>query len=167
MKYEKTGLYKKWDFLFFFVTKFNNSWRFSVKRLILYYIVWFHLDWSQPAAIIPILGLWQGWGFCGFFLICGFFWAANAGLWMGTYQLQEIAWNLDLSRVEVEWNLPCHRTGCCFFFSKSVPIPVGSRSIICSFYEAICNSFNFIVVRKIDDEILKSANTDEEEGNIL
>ena len=51
------------------------------------------------------------------------FLAANAGLWMGTYQLQEIAWNLDLSRVEVEWNLPCHRTSCWFFFSKSVPFP--------------------------------------------
>ena len=55
------------------------------------------------------------------------FLAANAGLWMCTYQLQEIAWNLELSRVEVEWNLPCHRTSCCFFFfSKSVPIPVYS-----------------------------------------
>ena len=50
------------------------------------------------------------------------FLAANAGLWMCTYQLQEIAWNLELSRVEVEWNLPCHRTSCCFFF-KICPHP--------------------------------------------
>ena len=48
------------------------------------------------------------------------FLAAKAGLWMGTYQ-QKIAWNLDLSRVEVEWNLPCHRTSCCFFFKICPP----------------------------------------------
>ena len=55
-------------------------------------------------------------------LLEALFLAANAGLWMCTYQLQEIAWNLELSRVEVEWNLPCHRTSCCFFF-KICPHP--------------------------------------------
>ena len=56
------------------------------------------------------------------------FLAANAGLWMGTYQLQEIAWNLDLSRVEVEWNLPCHRTSCCFVF-KICPHPCSRENV--------------------------------------
>ena len=50
------------------------------------------------------------------------FLAANAGLWIRIYQLQEIAWNLDLSRMEVEWNLPCHSTSFCFFF-KICPHP--------------------------------------------
>ena len=61
------------------------------------------------------------------------FLAANAGLWISTYQLQEIAWNLDLSRVEVEWNLPCHRTSCCFFF-KIFPHPCIVTALVCYLY---------------------------------
>ena len=81
-----------------------------------------------PCNIRKILGFHE-------WLLKALFLAANAGLWIGTYQLQEIAWNLELSKVEVEWNLPwqsdCHRTSF-FFFSKSVPIPA-----VCSLVKAV------------------------------
>ena len=79
----------------------------------------------------------QGWGFGRFFRICGLkkkFLAANAGLWMGTYQLQEIV-----------WNLPCRRTSCCFFFKICPPIP--DDDIVCfSPYSLYAYTFSKILL---------------------
>ena len=65
----------------------------------------------------------QGWGFCGFFSICRFFWggAANAGLGMGTYQLHVIACYLDLRGVGKKLNLRCRSTNCWVFFQNLSP----------------------------------------------
>ena len=66
-----------------------------------------------------------GMGILGIFShLQNFLCTANAGLCMITYHLHVIACNLYLSRVGVKLYTPCHRTSCCFFFSKSVPIPV-------------------------------------------
>ena len=63
--------------------------------------------------------------FAYFSAFAGFFWATNARVWMGIYQLHVIACNLDLSRVL--WSEICAVTAqiavLFFFYSKSIPIP--------------------------------------------
>ena len=61
---------------------------------------------------------------------------------MGTYQLQEIAWDLDLSRVEVEWNLPCHRTSCFFFFQNLSPSVFKGMKQFCKLISVTQNSIS-------------------------
>ena len=91
-----------------------------------YEAIFLHPGHECPCYVRKILGFHLN-GYCKHCFL-----AASAGLWnwVGTYQLQEIAWNLDISRVEVEWNLPCHRTSCCFFFLNLFPSLCLNRKLI-------------------------------------